>query len=350
MESPEPAGYSPQHLNRNMLSPFGGGDSPMFAAGEGEDSSAWQSEEEDLFVDDKSAEDEGARFTQMGAAAEISSHTSKSGGGLHSSMQSDARAQVRARRMWRGVPGAQFGTISSTGIISNAARQQSEEALEREVLSLDSKYRELVRRGYLVDASEHLEKSLFARVKMFGADSAEVDKAARALVTHYNTAGMMLLQAGNFKLSFELLRKGDVLTGKHGPLHSAESRKRLRAVSLNNMGCFYRRRKKLHAALRYLEQALELELSVSGAPISPAGTHLNICAVLSELRHHDAALVHANAALHLLIPLYGGESWRDNENWRERESAPDDRSISSVASDGDFARIASDSEFAPSSG
>jgi tetratricopeptide (TPR) repeat protein len=342
MESPEQAGYSPQHLSRNMLSPFGGGESPMFAAGEGEDSSAWQSDEEDLFVDEKSAEDEGARFTQMGAAAEISSHTSKSGG-LHSSMQSE-------RRMWRGVPGAQFGTISSTGIISNAARQQSEEALEREVLSLDSKYRELVRKGYLVDASEHLEKSLFARVKMFGADSAEVDKAARALVTHYNTAGMMLLQAGNFKLSFELLRKGEVLTGKHGPLHSAESRKRLRAVSLNNMGCFYRRRKKLHAALRYLEQALELELSISGAPISPAGTHLNICAVLSELRHHDAALVHANAALHLLIPLYGGESWRDNENWRERESAPDDRSISSVASDGDFARIASDGEFAPSAG
>jgi hypothetical protein len=31
-------------------------------------------------------------------------------------------------------------------------------------------------------------------------------------------------------------------------------------VSLNNMGCFYRRCKKLHAALRCLEQALEIEL------------------------------------------------------------------------------------------
>jgi hypothetical protein len=48
---------------------------------------------------------------------------------------------------------------------------------------------------------------------MFGAESEEVERAARALVTHYNTAGMMALQAGNFKLSSELLRKANVLTG-----------------------------------------------------------------------------------------------------------------------------------------
>ena len=46
-------------------------------------------------------------------------------------------------------------------------------------------------------------------------------------------------------------------------------------------------------------------LSLADAPISPAGTHLNICAVLSELKHHEAALVHANAAISLLVPLYG---------------------------------------------
>ncbi len=102
-------------------------------------------------------------------------------------------------------------------------------------------------------------------------------------------------------------------------------------MSLNNMGCFYRRCKKLHAALRCLEQALEIELryandsrsplpiycisfdtgahlSLADAPISPAGTHLNICAVLSELKHHEAALVHANAAISLLVPLYGDAS------------------------------------------
>jgi len=51
-----------------------------------------------------------------------------------------------------------------------------------------------VRQGRLVEASESLEQSLFARVNFFGAHSEEVEKAARALVTHYNTAGMMALQ------------------------------------------------------------------------------------------------------------------------------------------------------------
>jgi hypothetical protein len=41
-----------------------------------------------------------------------------------------------------------------------------------------------VRQGHLVDACEHLEKSLFTRTNMFGADSVEVEKAARAFVTH----------------------------------------------------------------------------------------------------------------------------------------------------------------------
>jgi hypothetical protein len=54
-------------------------------------------------------------------------------------------------------------------------------------------------------------------------------------------------------------------------LHASEARKRLRALSLNNLGCFYRRRKKLHASLRHLEQALEIELSIHSPPIAPAG-------------------------------------------------------------------------------
>jgi tetratricopeptide (TPR) repeat protein len=267
-------------IDRDMLSPFqlrGGADGSETA-----ESPVWESEEEDLLGPDADdAGEVGEGFPRKRSAVPI-------GGPVPEAEP----ASSPERRRWHEV----------------GRKRMEAEALEQEVLNLDSKYREFVRQGRLVDASDHLEKSLFARVKMFGTDSCEVERAARALVTHYNTAGMMALQAGNFKLSFQLLRKADVLTGKNGPLYASESRKRLRAVSLNNMGCFYRRRKKLHASLRNLEQALEIELNIQGPPIAPAGTHLNICAVLSELKHHEAALVHANAALSLLLPLFGAAS------------------------------------------
>jgi len=281
----------PYRMDRNMLSPFARDSSPS----DGE--APWQSDEEDLFAEGAGVGPEPGARQQTGQAAGAGSLPA-SPGSEHPARAALApgddagarRGGQRARRLWMG------------------AGPSAGEALEQEVLRLDSKYRELVRQGRLVDASEHLEQSLFTRSKMFGADSLEVEKAARALVTHYNTAGMMSLQAGNFKLAFQLLRKAEILTGKNGPLHASAERRRLRAVSLNNMGCFYRRRKKQHAALRCLEQALEIELNLADAPISPAGTHLNICAVLSELKHHEAALVHANAALSLLLPLYGDAS------------------------------------------
>ena len=256
-------------VDREILSPFNthasSPESPISRIHDGESSTHWQSDEEDLFAE--------------GGAGDLQGNLPVKGLG-------DGGTR-RPRRLWWD------------------AGRRAGEAADEEVLLLDNKYRELVRRGRLVEASEYLEKSLFARLSMYGAESAEVERAARALVTHYNTGGMMALQAGNFKLSFKLLRKADVITGKDGPLHASADRRRLRAVALNNLGCFYRRRKKLHSSLRCLERALELELAIDGPPIAPAGTHLNICAVLSELRHHEAALVHANAALSLLLPLYG---------------------------------------------
>ena len=57
------------------------------------------------------------------------------------------------------------------------------------------RYWELVRQCRLVDASEHGKKAFFLyahRDNWCGADSVEVEKAARAFVTHYSTAGMML--------------------------------------------------------------------------------------------------------------------------------------------------------------
>jgi hypothetical protein len=181
-----------------MISPFSRRNSGSQSS---DAESPWQSDEEDLFAEGAAAKDHGFLKTGQWAAggADSAGNERLERDALAPGGEAGAgRGGQRARRLWMG------------------AGPSKGEALEQEVLRLDSRYRELVRQGRLVDASEHLEKSLFTRTEMFGADSVEVEKAARALVTHYNTAGMMLLQAGNFKLANKLLRKAEILTCRNG--------------------------------------------------------------------------------------------------------------------------------------
>lgn len=53
---------------------------------------------------------------------------------------------------------------------------------------------------------------------------------------------------------------------------------------------------KLRTALSFLEKALDIETSLIYHS-SKADTHLNICAVLSQLNRHDLALHHAQSAI-----------------------------------------------------
>lgn len=108
----------------------------------------------------------------------------------------------------------------------------------------------------------------------------------------------------------ELLKKAEILT---------ERDEAGRAVTFNNLACYYRkcvrrharparashartnarRRGKLHAALTYLQKALRIEARLEHVD-NPADTHLNMCAVLSQLGRHSQALEHAQSALILL--------------------------------------------------
>jgi tetratricopeptide (TPR) repeat protein len=70
-------------------------------------------------------------------------------------------------------------------------------------------------------------------------------------------------------------------------------------MTYNNMACYYRRVGKLRTALKFLEQALSIEGRLNKID-TQADTHLNICAVLSQLNKHELALNHAMSAVILL--------------------------------------------------
>ena len=97
-------------------------------------------------------------------------------------------------------------------------------------------------------------------------NSSALTPAAVRLCKQYNNVGMRLLEAGSCNTAHELLTKAFAMVEPGGVL--ADTRKpsatgappdeacsmRLRALTLNNLGCFFRRRGRLEAALHYLKQ------------------------------------------------------------------------------------------------
>lgn len=129
-----------------------------------------------------------------------------------------------------------------------------------------------------------------------------------ALVLKYNSVAMEYLKLENFKDSQVLLKKAEEI------LNSDEheiipNRLKLMGITLNNLGCYYKRRKQPKVALTFLQRALEVELQTESDNVNLAGSHLNICVVYSSLSRHKEALTHARQALTLL------ESVKDDENY-----------------------------------
>ena len=144
--------------------------------------------------------------------------------------------------------------------------------------------------GQYLEALECMERGLVLRQHFFGAGSDEVWRACKTVGEMCNLLAMTYLQQEDFAMVLELLKKAEILT-ERDPAG--------RAVTFNNLACYYRRQGKLHAALQYLQKALKIEGRLERVD-NPADTYLNACAVLSQLGRHQSALEHAQQALILL--------------------------------------------------
>lgn len=101
---------------------------------------------------------------------------------------------------------------------------------------------------------------------------------------------MAELHMEQFDLTIDHLKKAELV---------ARNSLALKSTTYNNMACYYRRTGKVRTALSYLIQALELELKID-QPKTLADTHLNLCAVLSQLDRHEDALQHSMLSIILL--------------------------------------------------
>jgi len=119
----------------------------------------------------------------------------------------------------------------------------------------------------------------------------------QSLVLSCNKDGMDALRRGQHKAAFEQFKYAEaVLIANQAEGENTS----LLAVTCNNLGCYYKKVGKLHGALSYLRRALKMEIDLKTDEVTLAGTHLNICAILSKLEKHDKALQHAVGALDLI--------------------------------------------------
>ena len=173
-------------------------------------------------------------------------------------------------------------------------------------------------RGRHADAVGWQEHALALASEAHGAPSVAVGQRAEELCLAYNALAMRLVEGEDFERALALLRKAEVLAEGELAVPLAASRARLQGVTFNNLGCFYKRYERPRSALRYLRCALDVERDFPDAVENPAGTHLNVCATLSELGQHADAAEHAAAAIGLLRTQHV-----ENEAKMHYEACPD---------------------------
>ena len=158
------------------------------------------------------------------------------------------------------------------------------------LLRVDEECANLQADGHYLEALDFMERSLVLRRCLYGNESEEAIQACKLVVDTCNGLATAYLTQDNFQMAMELIKKAEALS---------EPYEFLRAVTYNNLACYYRRQNKLRTALKYLEKALQLNSAASDS-VNRASTHLNLCAVLSQLGRHAVALEQAQSALILL--------------------------------------------------
>jgi tetratricopeptide (TPR) repeat protein len=141
-----------------------------------------------------------------------------------------------------------------------------------------------------------LERGLSLRRRLSVESSYDVAAACRRLCEACNSVATSMLQEDNLRGALDLLKRAEEVASKNEVD---------RAITYNNLACYYRRTGKLRTAVKYLEAALAIE-EYSGRT-DAAQTRLNLCATLSQLRRHGEALAQAQTALiriyEILAPL-----------------------------------------------
>ena len=109
-----------------------------------------------------------------------------------------------------------------------------------------------------------------------------------------NKYAIEALRDKNHSTALELLRKAKTLLKS---VDRSEKTMQLKAITYNNLGCFYKQQKNLRKSLIYLMQALSYELNLPRELTTIEGTYLNVSKIYSEMNDHEKSLNFALKAI-----------------------------------------------------
>ncbi len=139
-------------------------------------------------------------------------------------------------------------------------------------------------------ALAYAEDLIYRIYKKEGSPKAAVPYVSSA-VYRSNKNSMELLQAGKPKSSLRLLHRAEKLLGEFKCKELAF----LTNLTYNNLACVHKRRGRLVSALKALEKGTAVCVEFNERE-NVSITHLNICAILSQLGNHSAAAEEAKKA------------------------------------------------------
>lgn len=149
---------------------------------------------------------------------------------------------------------------------------------------------QLQKSGKYIECLEVLEEILNLKRQLFGELSEEYQQSSQKLCELCNLIAMIFLQKEKYEVCMDFLQKAELLC--HNSLE-------YKAVTMNNFACYYRKVGKLKLAIEYLKSSLDIEIKLNNQS-TLADTHLNMCAILSQLQKHEEALQHSLMSVTLL--------------------------------------------------
>jgi hypothetical protein len=135
-----------------------------------------------------------------------------------------------------------------------------------------------------VQALHILEQSLADRILTLGAQDPCTTSLWKKVVGEYNDVGLSVLSEGTHepKLALSCVQRAMQLVQAKIGFGDEHDRKKMAAITLNNMSCMYYRMGCYKLALQHAERALRVEAS-SKKWDNPAVTHLNMAVILSKV-------------------------------------------------------------------
>ena len=169
----------------------------------------------------------------------------------------------------------------------------NQKACEIEALSkVDETSKKLQDNGFDEEALHCLQLGLFKRRDMFGPKSKEILLECKRVGQVFNEIALKNINASRFDKALEYLKHASKIVQKDD--------KNGKLVILQTFAECYRKMDNLAIATRYLKQAVRLQTELNYRPDERARSNLNVCANLSLLGKHEAALRYAQIAIGIL--------------------------------------------------